>query len=55
MAGQILTALLETSEDLLIGGLKVFRLANMAIGTAVDSFIKGFESYRPQKPKAPKR
>ncbi len=54
MPGQILNAVLETGEDLLIGGLKVFRLANRAIGTAVDGFIKGFEEYRPKPAKARK-
>ncbi len=50
MFGKIVGAVLETAEDWMIAGLRAYRIANKAIGTAVDQFVKDFQDARP-KPK----
>ncbi len=51
MPGAIVSSILETTEDLLIAGLRVYRMANKAIGLAVDSFVKDFQDARPKEKK----
>ncbi len=52
MFGKIVGAVLETAEDLLVAGLRTYRIVNKAAGTAVDQFVKDFQAARPKEKKA---
>ncbi len=54
MFGKILGAVLETAEDWMIQGLRAYRIANKAIGTAVDQFVEDFDAARPKAKKPSK-